>query len=847
MRIRQRSGKGGHRFATGPLYAMACALFISGAASLSRAQEPAKPVEQSAPLARYVPRDQLFFLAEFDGLAAHEAAWKESSAYKLLYQTKLGVLLEDLIDQGIGLAQESVDSEHRVKGSDSLSLLKFIAREGFVLAATGDTHNPRIVLVIRNGDRPEVRRFLEIVASANDRAAPRGQDTPKASTVEKGGRSLRSLGEEDYWWFEKGDLVLTQKEMADSILDTLDGKKPSALENTIRAELAKSEEGFISIARVFVDFDKLPQLSSNADQFGWNGVRRFDLRWGIQDNALLGKFRAVMSTPRQGVLKFFDQPTFDIGSLPPIPQNQNSFSVISLDAATFYDQVINLVKQSSPVGAQSVVAFETFASQILGVGLRNGLIPLLGPRLAFYNQPVGPPQIQDPGLMLLNGYSGLTLALQVRDFDALSKKIDSIIDSLNRVLKDRFRGESATARGGLPAPVVSLRKLEKPEHAYLLEISGGTLPPQIRAIFNPTLILGKDQLIFSLTTKGAERVLALGGKNPERTWQPSGEFAAMARRLPEKLIFLTVSDPRETMAALVANLPSILETFNVGIKQAQQQAGNPVTGIPLKIDPSKLPSEDELKRLLFPSSMAITVDENSATFVIREPIPSISSPGTSGVVVALLLPAVQAAREAARRIECSNNLKHIALAMLNYESEHHALPRPAIRDKSGKPLLSWRVAILPYIGQTELYNKFKLDESWDSPHNRALLKEMPEAYRCPSRTDSGNSATTYRVVSGPGTLFDAGRECKLDDIKESVANKLLAVEAAEPIEWTKPDDLPYDPAAVPSLLGVGSAHPHAFQGVFADTSVRIFNMTLDPKVFRNMIVRANPEKPQMRR
>src|SRR4249919_3311122 len=103
------------------------------------------------------------------------------------------------------------------------------------------------------------------------------------------------------------------------------------------------------------------------------------------------------------------------------------------------------------------------------------------------------------------------------------------------------------------------------------------------------------------------------------------------------------------------------------------------------------------------------------------------------VLIALLLPAVQAAREAARRAQCVNNLKQIGLAMHNYHDVKNGLPPSAIVDKQGKPLLSWRVAILPYIEQQPLYDKFKLDEPWDSPNNKDLIQYMPSIYMCPSR------------------------------------------------------------------------------------------------------------------
>src|SRR5262249_50192721 len=140
------------------------------------------------------------------------------------------------------------------------------------------------------------------------------------------------------------------------------------------------------------------------------------------------------------------------------------------------------------------------------------------------------------------------------------------------------------------------------------------------------------------------------------------------------------------------------------VPQAPREQPDPRGG-PLHVDPSMIPRADELKPLLFPASLAIASDREGFRLVSREPIPSSSSPATSGVLVALLLPAVQSAREAVRRAQCVNNLKQIALAMHNYESANGHFPR-AVVDKDGKRLLSWRVAILPYLEQQGLYNRF---------------------------------------------------------------------------------------------------------------------------------------------
>jgi RNA polymerase sigma factor (sigma-70 family) len=101
--------------------------------------------------------------------------------------------------------------------------------------------------------------------------------------------------------------------------------------------------------------------------------------------------------------------------------------------------------------------------------------------------------------------------------------------------------------------------------------------------------------------------------------------------------------------------------------------------------------------------------------------------------VAATVPSVQAEPmdPAASERQVRNNLKQIGLAMHTYREAHGRFPAPAILGKDGKPLLSWRVAILPYIVEDGLYQSFKLDEPWDSPHNKRLLERMPGLYAPP--------------------------------------------------------------------------------------------------------------------
>ena len=214
--------------------------------------------------------------------------------------------------------------------------------------------------------------------------------------------------------------------------------------------------------------------------------------------------------------------------------------------------------------------------------------------------------------------------------------------------------------------------------------------------------------------------------------------------------------------------------------------------------------------------------------------------GTLAVLLALLLPAVQAAREAARRMQCANNLRQVGLAMHNYHTMYGHLPTAAITDPQGQPLLSWRVTILPLMNKQSLYNKFKLDETWDSPHNQALLAEMPNIYHCPSDPPAVDQTTTrYQVLTGPGTLFEGEKGTQVREITDGTSNTLLVVEATRPVPWTKPEDLPAGPGqAIPAF---GSIHPGGFQALFADGAVRFLKKTITPQALHALTTKDGGE------
>lgn len=213
---------------------------------------------------------------------------------------------------------------------------------------------------------------------------------------------------------------------------------------------------------------------------------------------------------------------------------------------------------------------------------------------------------------------------------------------------------------------------------------------------------------------------------------------------------------------------------------------------------------------------------------------------STGVLIALLLPAVQSAREAARRASSMNNMKQIALAMHNHHDTYRAFPAQAITDKGGKPLLSWRVKLLPFLEQQGLYEQFHLDEPWDSPHNKPLLEQMPSVYARPN-SEAGPGMTNYLAPVGDGTMWSTKKGVKMSDITDGTSNTIMIVEVDDKaaVPWTKPQDWQFNPND--PMQGLGTTRPNGFLVGLVDGSVRMVEKSIDPDVLKALMTMAGGE------
>lgn len=202
------------------------------------------------------------------------------------------------------------------------------------------------------------------------------------------------------------------------------------------------------------------------------------------------------------------------------------------------------------------------------------------------------------------------------------------------------------------------------------------------------------------------------------------------------------------------------------------------------------------------------------------------------------------ATAAARRAESVDNLKQLGLAFHNYHASKDVFPPAFTRSPDGKPLLSWRVHLLPYLDQGEtLYKQFHLDEAWDSPHNATLIARMPKPYASPASSPDvrRSGRTTYLAPRGRSTVLDGGAGIPIAQVTDGTSNTILAAEVGDKlaVEWTRPDDWSVDPE--PIRDGLFGHHLGGTNFLFCDGSVRFIRESVPQAILKKLVTRDRGE------
>jgi len=224
--------------------------------------------------------------------------------------------------------------------------------------------------------------------------------------------------------------------------------------------------------------------------------------------------------------------------------------------------------------------------------------------------------------------------------------------------------------------------------------------------------------------------------------------------------------------------------------------------------------------------------------------------------VMLLLPSIDATRNRPPN-PCRSAIKAIGIAMHRYYSQYGCLPPAYVADKDGRPVHSWRVLILPFLEGEALYDRYRFDEPWDSPHNLALARDVPKGmnpnypmYHCPSDRDSNIWDTSYVMVVGPRTISDGPTSTDLMKMPDGSSNTILVAEMSDSgVHWMEPQDLKFDEMSFkvddPDKRGIRSRHRGYVNGyvnvVFCDVAIGTIHEDIDPGLLKGLLTRNGGE------
>ena len=583
------------------------------------------------PLGQYVPKDNLFFYFEFAGLNAHDEAWKKTAACKMLYDTPLGGMLEEVSTQLLDKGLSSVP-DMKMTGAEIVSLVKNTARSGFVMALHIDPKakdvNDTLVgtFVLRGAAskslRPISSRFMgRLMGPA---AKPKIEFREGRAVVSVPHQS-GSGGTSWAWWAEKSDLVLSTnftKGVA-ATLAALDGKDRSAVDHPIVQELFKPEGSFHPVSICFFDVASCPEIPTGMTTFfrklEQHGLHRLDARWGFDDDAIMTVTRLAAPKPRQPIFAIFDQqPTFEKTSLLPLPEGVESFVELSLNVALFYE----IIAKSVPDAVKAQIDEFTGEIQESGkIDLQKDLFAHLGPKMVFYlapgrsaattNEESSLESLVSNGLNPMAAVAGLpslfpklTMVAEVKNPEAFGKALDALIIAINSELKAqaiekathereaegdqagaggaaRAGGRNQGTRPGAGGDRTKRRALKDTPAPHFLVTPGKVnsyqlITPSESTLrlgpsgFRPTIHLEDKYLAFSLAADSARAAItAVKGQN----WAPSANIQKATERVPSKLMLLMVSDVAESLPSLLANLPGTLQTtINTSIALSRNPA-----------------------------------------------------------------------------------------------------------------------------------------------------------------------------------------------------------------------------------------------------------------------------------
>ncbi|MBN2476224.1 MAG: DUF1559 domain-containing protein [Pirellulales bacterium] len=612
-------------------------------------------------------------------------------------------------------------------------------------------------------------------------------------------------------WGVKGNYLIVGigQDAVEGILDRARTDPPKWL-SELREQLAVDRVATITYINVGTVIDTVSPLAGPEGGIriqaalaatGLGDVTSLASVTGLDKQGFVNRTLLGLGGQPQGLLSFAAAEPLTPDDLAPIPRDATIAMAARIDAATVVETVLAAMEKIDPRARQEATEGLEQIRKTLGFDLRTEVLEALGDSWCVYNSP------GEGGLVV----TGLTAVVEVKNRQSLT----GVQTKLMAVAAAQM------LRGANPRRGPRIEQFEfAGQQVFFFNARDNDFP------LAPAWCLTDDALIVATFPQNIKAYLSR-----------DSDFESLATSPAVAELFASGAGP---VALSYADTNKLFELVYPFAPMLAQVAMSELQREGIDVNVSILPSAGAIGKHLRPTVSAVRRHPGGIELIARQTLPGGNVGTTAPVAVSLMLPAVQSARDAARRAQGMNNLKQIALAMHNYHDLHKSFPAAYIADADGKPLLSWRVLILPFVEEQALYNQFHLDEPWDSPHNKQFIQAMPAVYRAPaSRAAPGQ--TNYLTVRGPDTVFPGAEKISMADIRDGSSNTIMVVEAGDvlAVPWTKPDDFTYDKDN--PLSGLIGLHHNGFSAAFSDGSVRLLRGGIDIETLNALFTRGGGE------
>jgi prepilin-type processing-associated H-X9-DG protein len=807
---------------------------------------------KTPPPEKLLPADAVLYVG-WDGTDAHSAAWEKTAAYEALVKSGLGDIAGRMVEFAETQGGNGAVMRQMVTGLEKLASSGFQLTVGIPISGDGPPA-PQGTIVIPGGAAaiPEIKAIVA-------QMPPGSVENEKVGSRQVTRVQLPALsGVEIGWWAEGKHLVVAVGPGAvDTALNTAAGKAPS-LESSPVFKKYRAKTDFDVAFTAWVDLGQVRKLLGGMPlappsagkagtvndilkSLGLDRIGPAAMRMGFKGKALWTESTIEAPAPREGLLAWDPKP-ITLAELPPLPAATDGFYAGRLNwpaagagLIRIAAEITNLVNgdNAPPFDAQ----FEGLQRQ-LGVEIQRELFDSLGDLVVLYGD-------TRQGVLGL----GTGLAISVKDAKTLREGLDKLV------------GRFMQASG----PFVQINAVKRSNRVLTyVEMQG--FP-----IITPSWAIDDKWLIVGLSPQTVDAFLLRMDGKLER-WVPPAEVKAVLAEMPGKFNSLTYSDPRDGLRTTLGGAPLLMSIMGARMMQPGMPGGPPM-GAASPLSMADLPPAEVVTQPLFPNISVSSMTDKELRWTSRSSLPAVPLLGGAGIggagtaapiMAALLLPAVQQAREAARRAQSKNNLKQIGLALHNYHDVHNEFPAGTHENEKLKPeqRLSWQADILPYVDQAAIYNQITFDKPWDDDANLGVLKMQLPVFLSPGLAIDPNGKvgyTHYVGIAGLGKdgpqlkigdmgagFFGYDRACSIRDITDGTSNTMAVSEAIKDLGgWGVGG-----PSTIRALTkqpyingpdGLGSPFRGGMHVLFADGSVRFVSVNINPQILEALTTIAGGE------